>query len=150
MKRPFRVPGGQVGLWVCVILATGSVLSSLILFLWTPGTPVNWDYTGPLLGFFGVAILAGEVLVGWSLRRYKSEPTQAAQPPASDKPEIPPAPENRQRDPAPALGRRGQVPRRPRLCGLWPLPRSSPPGATRRTGRCGPGVLRRVRQDRFG
>jgi len=67
-------------------------LSSLILFLWTPGTPVNWDYTGPLLGFFGVAVLAGEVLVGWSLRRYKSEPTQAAQPPASDKPEIPPSP----------------------------------------------------------
>jgi glutamate:GABA antiporter len=90
-KRPFRVPGGQVGLWVCVILATGAVLSSLILFLWTPGAPVDWSYTGPLLGIFGVAVAAGEVLVGWSLRRYKSEPAQAAQPPG-DKPEVPSSP----------------------------------------------------------
>jgi glutamate:GABA antiporter len=88
MKRPFRVPGGQVGLWVCVILATASVASSLILFLWTPGAPVDWTYTGPLLAFFGVAVVGGEVLVGWSLRRYKGEPTQAAQLPG-DQPEAP-------------------------------------------------------------
>ena len=79
MKRPFRVPGGQVGLWVCVILATGAVASSLILFLWTPGAPVDWAYTGPLLAFFGVAVVVGEVLVGWSLHKYKGAPVQTAE-----------------------------------------------------------------------
>jgi len=85
MNRPFRVPGGLIGLWVCVILATASVLSSLILFLWTPGSPVLWSYTGPLLAIFGVAVAVGEVLVAWSLHRYKSEPAQAL--PAPDRPD---------------------------------------------------------------
>jgi hypothetical protein len=35
---PFRIPGGRIGLWTCVVLSTGGVLSSLILFLWTPGS----------------------------------------------------------------------------------------------------------------
>ena len=77
MQRPFRIPGGQAGLWACVILATGAVLSSLILFLWTPGSPVDWNYTGPLLGIFGGAVAIGEALVAWSLRKYKGEPPQA-------------------------------------------------------------------------
>lgn len=77
LERPFGIPGGRIGLWACVILATGAVLSSLILFLWTPGSPVDWSYTGPLLAIFGAAVAVGEVLVAWSLRKNNSEPAQA-------------------------------------------------------------------------
>jgi glutamate:GABA antiporter len=68
-ERPFRVPGGMVGLWVAVILATVSVVASLVLFLWTPGAPVDWSYTGPLVGICAAALVAGEVVVARSLRR---------------------------------------------------------------------------------
>jgi amino acid transporter len=67
-ERPFRVPGGVVGLWVSVVLATGWVVASLVLFLWTPGQSVDWSYTGPLVAIVGAAIVVGEVLVGWCLR----------------------------------------------------------------------------------
>jgi glutamate:GABA antiporter len=77
LERPFHIPGGPIGLWACVILATGAVLSSLILFLWTPGSPVDWSYTGPLLAIFDAAVAIGEVLVAWSLRKHHSEPTRA-------------------------------------------------------------------------
>jgi amino acid transporter len=69
LERPFRVPGGRVGLWVCVLLSTGGVLSSLVLFLWTPGSSVVWGYTGPLLVVFVGAVMVGEVIIGWSLLR---------------------------------------------------------------------------------
>jgi amino acid transporter len=67
--RPFRVPGGRVGVWAAVILATGSILASLVLFLWTPGVTVEWSYTGPLLGIVAAAIAVGEVVVRRSLNR---------------------------------------------------------------------------------
>ena len=67
--RPFRVPGGRVGVWSAVILATGSIVASLVLFLWTPGVAVEWSYTGPLLGIVAAAIVAGEVVVRRSLHR---------------------------------------------------------------------------------
>jgi amino acid transporter len=61
--RPFRVPGGTVGLWVAVILTTGTILASLVLFIWTPGAPISWAYTAPLLVIVAVAVLAGEVII---------------------------------------------------------------------------------------
>jgi amino acid transporter len=73
-RRPFRVPGGKIGLAVSVVLATGAVLASLVLFVWTPGEPVDWSYTGPLIVIVVGAIVVGEVLVGWSLRRHTPEP----------------------------------------------------------------------------
>lgn len=88
MERPFRVPGGEAGLWICVILATGAVLSSLILFLWTPGSPVDWNYTGPLLAIFGGAVVIGEVLVAWSPRKHTGSPPAAK--PGDQQPATPP------------------------------------------------------------
>lgn len=64
-ERPFRVPGGAVGLWLAVALATGSVLAALVLFLWTPGVPIDWSYTGPLLGIVAAALAVGEVVIAW-------------------------------------------------------------------------------------
>ena len=56
-------------MWSAVILATGSIVASLVLFLWTPGVAVEWSYTGPLLGIVAAAIVAGEVVVRRSLHR---------------------------------------------------------------------------------
>ncbi|HET7200837.1 MAG TPA: APC family permease, partial [Burkholderiales bacterium] len=46
-RRPFRVPLGVPGLWLCTALTTAGSLATLILFLWTPGEPIDWSYTGP-------------------------------------------------------------------------------------------------------
>jgi len=69
LDRPFRVPGGRIGLWVCVSLSTTAVLSSLVLFLWTPGSAVNWSYTGPLIAIFSSAVVSGEIVIAWCLRK---------------------------------------------------------------------------------
>jgi amino acid transporter len=79
-RRPFRVPGGAFGLWASVVLATGAVFASLVLFVWTPGEPVDWTYTGPLIAIVIGSIVVGELLVGWSLRR----PGAAAETEAAD------------------------------------------------------------------
>jgi amino acid transporter len=69
LERPFRIPGGRFGLWTCVVLSTGGVLSSLVLFLWTPGSPIVWGYTGPLLVVFLGAVGVGEIITSWCVRR---------------------------------------------------------------------------------
>jgi amino acid transporter len=75
--RPYRVPGGPAGIWVAVILATGSILASLVLFLWTPGEPIDWSYTGPLVGIVVATIAVGEVVVSRSLRRSTAAAAEA-------------------------------------------------------------------------
>jgi amino acid transporter len=69
LERPFRIPGGRIGLWTCVVLSTGGVLSFLILFLWTPGSPIVWAYTGPLLVVFLGAVGVGEIIAARSMRK---------------------------------------------------------------------------------
>ena len=76
-ERPFKVPGGVIGLWVCVVLATAACAASLVLFLWTPGVAVDWSYTGPLVGIAAGAIVVGEIIVAWCMHRLP-----AAAPPA--------------------------------------------------------------------
>ena len=66
-SKPFRVPGGTVGLWLAVFLSTASIVASMVLFLWTPGAKVDWNYTGPLLAIVIAAVVAGEVVVAWCL-----------------------------------------------------------------------------------
>lgn len=79
--RPFRVPGGMAGLWVAVVLATASVAASLVLFLWTPGVGIDWSYTGPLAAIVAGALIVGEVIVAWCLRRrHQVPPAEAAGP----------------------------------------------------------------------
>lgn len=80
----FRVPGGSIGVWAAVILATGSILASLVLFMWTPGVSIEWSYTGPLLGIVVAAIAVGEVVVRRALGRSNPEPDAvvAPQPPS--------------------------------------------------------------------
>jgi glutamate:GABA antiporter len=73
-ERPFKVPGGAIGLWACVALATVACAASLVLFLWTPGAPVAWSYTGPLIGIAMGAIVAGEIVVAWCMRRLRTAP----------------------------------------------------------------------------
>ena len=80
-KRPFQVPGGTAGLWAAVMLATASVAASLVLFLWTPGVPFDWSYTGPLIAIVAGAVIVGEILVAWCLRqRRQTPPAEAAGP----------------------------------------------------------------------
>jgi amino acid transporter len=86
-ERPFRVPGGAVGLWAAVVLATGAVLASLVLFVWTPGEPVDWSYTGPLVAIVVATLVVGEVLVGRALRRATRPDATAV--PAPDGPVAP-------------------------------------------------------------
>ena len=76
--RPYRAPGGKVGAWAWTILTTGTIFAVTVLFLWTPGDPVDWAYTGSLLTIVGVTLIVGEVLVGRSLRKIRVPDTPAA------------------------------------------------------------------------
>ena len=73
-SRPFRIPGGTTVLWLCMLLTTAIIFVSLILFMWTPGEPIDWSYTGPLFAIVGVAVVAGELIVGYCFRHQPPEP----------------------------------------------------------------------------
>ena len=45
VKRPYRVPGGMAGVWVCTILPTLWALVATVFLLW-PGLGVNWFGAG--------------------------------------------------------------------------------------------------------
>ncbi len=63
--RPFRVPGGTVGLVVLATVTTAIIAGAILLFVWpeVPGRPAEWSYTGPLLGMVVAALAVGEVIV---------------------------------------------------------------------------------------
>lgn len=74
-RRPYRAPGGTAGGVVWTVLTTFGIVASLVLFLWTPGEPVDWAYTGWLLGIVVVTLAAGEVLVTKAMRRLEGRRT---------------------------------------------------------------------------
>ena len=45
VKRPYRVPGGMAGVWICTILPTLWALVATVFLLW-PGLGVNWFGAG--------------------------------------------------------------------------------------------------------
>jgi glutamate:GABA antiporter len=45
VKRPYRVPGGMAGVWICTILPTLWALIATVFLLW-PGLGVNWFGAG--------------------------------------------------------------------------------------------------------
>ncbi len=71
LERPYRVPGGTVGLWLSTVLSTAAIAVAFVLFIWTPGDPISWSYTGPLLVIVGVTLVVGEIIV-WSCLRTRT------------------------------------------------------------------------------
>jgi glutamate:GABA antiporter len=45
VKRPYRVPGGMAGAWICTVLPTLWALVATVFLLW-PGLGVNWFGAG--------------------------------------------------------------------------------------------------------
>ena len=72
-KRPYRAPGGKLGGIAWTVLTTFGIVASLTLFLWTPGEPVDWAYTGWLLAIVVVTLGAGEVLVARAMRAFRGD-----------------------------------------------------------------------------
>jgi amino acid transporter len=70
--RPYRAPGGALGAWTWAALTTAGIAGTLVLFLWTPGEPVDWNYTGWLAAIVVASVAVGEVLVARSLRRSRA------------------------------------------------------------------------------
>jgi amino acid transporter len=67
-RRPYRAPGGRSGAITWTVLTTVIIAITTVLFLWTPGEPIDWAYTGWLLTIVGVTLVAGEVLVTRAMR----------------------------------------------------------------------------------
>lgn len=67
--RPFKVPfGDNFALVLAVFMAT--VLSiAIMLFIWVPGYPMDWAYTLPVLIGVIVVLVAGELIVSYSLNK---------------------------------------------------------------------------------
>jgi amino acid transporter len=115
VSRPYRVPGGMTGAWICSLVPTFWALVATIFLLW-PGLGVSWfgaggnpnDSLADLsfshqrlqyeltqivpLGVIVVIGLAFYVLGGKARREVVSEPIAAGDLPASDTEAAPPAP----------------------------------------------------------
>lgn len=75
--RPFRVPGGQIGLIAIVVVTTLIIAGGILLFVWPeiPNAPAEWSYTGPLLGVVVAALAVGELII-WRIFHH-GEPQEA-------------------------------------------------------------------------
>jgi amino acid transporter len=61
--RPYKVPGGNVLPFILAIICEVVIIAGIVLFVWTPGTPVDWAYAGPILIGVVATIVIGEVLL---------------------------------------------------------------------------------------
>ncbi|MGV3757996.1 MAG: APC family permease [Actinomycetota bacterium] len=72
--RPYVAPGGHGGAVLWTVLTTVGIVGSLVLFLWTPGEPVDWDYTSWLLTIVVVTLAVGE----WVVAKAMGKPRRVA------------------------------------------------------------------------
>src|SRR6266852_546849 len=88
IRRPFLVPGGNAGAWICVILTMFWVVAATVFSLWPGLFTSTWldDYSGvsrttfEIYTFVTVAVLIGVAVVCWAVGRdhaVHTEPTQA-------------------------------------------------------------------------
>ncbi|MGQ0335876.1 APC family permease [Halomonas elongata] len=69
--RPFRLPLGNRLACVWAAIVGLHVLAGIVLFVVTPGEPMDWDYAGKII--FGVllALVVGEMVIGVGRRQHK-------------------------------------------------------------------------------
>jgi len=88
IRRPFVVPGGNAGAWICVILTMFWVVAATVFSLWPGLFTSTWldDYSGvsrstfEIYTFVTVAVLIGLAVVFWAVGRghaVHTQPTQA-------------------------------------------------------------------------
>lgn len=63
--RPFRVPGGSLGAKIVVALCMYFVIQTIVLFIITPGQPVDILYSSSIVIGCLVFIVIGEILLRW-------------------------------------------------------------------------------------
>jgi len=63
VKRPYKVPGGNVLAFVLAIICEIIIVAGIVLFIWVPGEPVDWAYAGPILIGIAVTVILGEALL---------------------------------------------------------------------------------------
>src|SRR5437879_6237497 len=89
VKRPFVVPGGNAGAWICVILTMFWVVAATVFSLWPGLFTSTWldDYSGvsrstfEIYTFVTVAVLIGLAVVFWAVGRGHAVHTQPTQVP---------------------------------------------------------------------
>lgn len=69
-ERPYRVPGGQVGAWLAVILCSVFIVQAIVLFIWVPGAEQSLQKTTAIVVGVLLTLLAGE----WLIRRARKRP----------------------------------------------------------------------------
>ncbi|UYG07558.1 APC family permease [Halomonas sp. M4R1S46] len=69
--RPFRLPLGNrlACLWAAVVGL--HVVAGIVLFVVTPGEPMDWDYAGKILAGVLLALAIGEVMIGLGRRQQR-------------------------------------------------------------------------------
>lgn len=68
--RPFAVPGGAAGAWICTILGEFFILIAVVFFFLPPGETTDvWAYEIQLIGGTLLTILAGVVIYAQGRRR---------------------------------------------------------------------------------
>lgn len=79
--RPFRMPLGNplACLWAAVVGL--HVVAAIVLFVVTPGEPMDWDYAGKILLGVGLALLIGELVIAAGRRQHRQRGKAGAVPP---------------------------------------------------------------------
>ena len=84
VKRPFVVPGGQAGAWICVVLTMFWVVAATVFSLWPGLFTSSWsaDYSGvsrstfEIYTFVTVAFLIAIAVIFWAVGRGHAVNTQ--------------------------------------------------------------------------
>lgn len=68
-ERPYRLPGGQWGAWIAVILCSAFIVQAVVLFVWVPGAEQSLQKTAAIVGGVLLTLLLGE----WLIRRARKQ-----------------------------------------------------------------------------
>lgn len=67
IERPYTAPLGKI----CSVICQIALIGSMILFVVIPGEPVDWLYTGSVLGGIIITIIAGEIMLKIHAKKHK-------------------------------------------------------------------------------
>jgi amino acid transporter len=63
LERPYRVRGGSFIGWLLVILCEIFMAQAVVFFVWVPGEPIDWSFSGPVIIGVVLTIIIGEILI---------------------------------------------------------------------------------------
>ena len=69
VKRPYKVPGGNLFITIMAVICEIFILQAVVFFVYVPGEPMDWAYAAPVLIGVVLTVIIGEILIAVSKKK---------------------------------------------------------------------------------